>query len=245
VYSTQFSQWPSLWSCLSKRVIRKLWCLWCLEPGVCWALFCCLNNNIYFVYQLYCVCLLHAALSLYYTFEWWCIQSLRNFMLLTEAEDSPLKAIGMCKMPQPIASKCRLFCDELDWEIFTYSLDLPLHSECVMCDSLDQYQHCATDFGLAVFFDPKDLPLKDLGMEGTPWCAQLSRTFCEDLFTFCTVSNFLLRFVYILHCLTPSVTICLDSTQKTLAFRSRSCNTSLLSIVSKFEFSNHNWLVVI
>lgn len=27
----------------------------------------------------------------------------------------------------------------------------------------------AIDFGLAVFFDPKDLPLRDLGMEGTPW----------------------------------------------------------------------------
>ena len=25
------------------------------------------------------------------------------------------------------------------------------------------------DFGLAVFFDPKQLPLTDLGMEGTPW----------------------------------------------------------------------------
>ena len=25
------------------------------------------------------------------------------------------------------------------------------------------------DFGLAVFFDPKKLPMKDLGMEGTPW----------------------------------------------------------------------------
>eukprot|EP00879_Flechtneria_rotunda_P009752 GHRR01010202.1.p1 GENE.GHRR01010202.1~~GHRR01010202.1.p1 ORF type:complete len:707 (+),score=240.27 GHRR01010202.1:2191-4311(+) len=41
-----------------------------------------------------------------------------NFMLLTEAEDSPLKAI---------------------------------------------------DFGLAVFFNPSNLPLTDLGLEGTPW----------------------------------------------------------------------------
>jgi calcium-dependent protein kinase len=41
-----------------------------------------------------------------------------NFMLLSDAEDAPLKAI---------------------------------------------------DFGLAVFFDPKALPLTDLGLEGTPW----------------------------------------------------------------------------
>jgi len=27
----------------------------------------------------------------------------------------------------------------------------------------------AIDFGLAVFFDQKQLPLTDLGMEGTPW----------------------------------------------------------------------------
>jgi serine/threonine protein kinase len=29
----------------------------------------------------------------------------------------------------------------------------------------------AIDFGLAVPFDPEDLPLTDLGLEGTPWCA--------------------------------------------------------------------------
>ncbi len=27
------------------------------------------------------------------------------------------------------------------------------------------------DFGLAVFFDPEQLPRTDLGLEGTPWCA--------------------------------------------------------------------------
>ena len=27
----------------------------------------------------------------------------------------------------------------------------------------------AIDFGLAVFFDPADLPRTDLGLEGTPW----------------------------------------------------------------------------
>ena len=28
---------------------------------------------------------------------------------------------------------------------------------------------CCADFGLAVFFDPADLPRTDLGLEGTPW----------------------------------------------------------------------------
>lgn len=30
----------------------------------------------------------------------------------------------------------------------------------------------AIDFGLAVFFDPKQLPRSDLGLEGTPWCVR-------------------------------------------------------------------------
>ena len=29
----------------------------------------------------------------------------------------------------------------------------------------------AIDFGLAAFFEEKDLPRDDLGIEGTPWCA--------------------------------------------------------------------------
>jgi calcium-dependent protein kinase len=27
----------------------------------------------------------------------------------------------------------------------------------------------AIDFGLAIFFDPAELPRTDLGLEGTPW----------------------------------------------------------------------------
>ena len=39
----------------------------------------------------------------------------------------------------------------------------------VIWSSLTLALESPPDFGLAVFFDPDNLPLKDLGMEGTPW----------------------------------------------------------------------------
>jgi calcium-dependent protein kinase len=39
----------------------------------------------------------------------------------------------------------------------------------MLLDDDDQAPLKAIDFGLAVPFDPKGLPLTDLGLEGTPW----------------------------------------------------------------------------
>jgi calcium-dependent protein kinase len=43
----------------------------------------------------------------------------------------------------------------------------------MLLDHSDRSPLKAIDFGLAMPFDSEDLPRRDLGLEGTPWCAAL------------------------------------------------------------------------
>lgn len=104
-----------------------------------------------------------------------------NFMLLTEAEDSPLKAIGTRHVVGGSPGTCflarvgvlRAFVAVCSCRLAAWGdcACLALQCKCVMqphappapCSVLH------TDFGLAVFFDPAKLPRTDLGLEGTPW----------------------------------------------------------------------------
>lgn len=46
----------------------------------------------------------------------------------------------------------------------------------MLLDHSDRSPLKAIDFGLAMPFDPEDLPRRDLGLEGTPWCAAHSHS---------------------------------------------------------------------
>jgi calcium-dependent protein kinase len=73
-----------------------------------------------------------------------------NFMLLSADERSPLKAIGEPRLRSTA----------------------PLLHAWTRCASKQQLTWTgvhAADFGLAVFYDPEQLPRTDLGLEGTPW----------------------------------------------------------------------------
>jgi calcium-dependent protein kinase len=81
-----------------------------------------------------------------------------NFMLLSEADDAPVKAIG----GPPLALVAFL---AAWWKSVAGSLLAAL----VAVQPTRRHLVLPADFGLAVFFDPKQLPRSDLGLEGTPW----------------------------------------------------------------------------